>query len=224
MATVRVIDIIERAEDILLDDGVRWPRLELQNWINEAYTAIILSRPDASSTSATYTCSEGTRQNVSTAFPGALRLLDVIRNVSATSLKKVIRLAPRAQLDDQIPDWHNKPTSVDLQYYVYDPRQPLDFFVYPPATTTAQLEILYTQIPGTHALTESQLDPANSGTEVILLPDTYMTPIIDWVLYRAYSKDSEHPANEGRAGAYYQAFTTSLGTKTASDAAVMPRE
>jgi len=44
------------------------------------------------------------------------------------------------------------------------------------------------------------------------------------MLYRAYSKDSEHPANEGRAGAYYQAFTTSLGTKTASDAAVMPRE
>jgi len=224
MATVRVIDIIERVEDILLDDSVRWPRLELQNWINEAYTAIILSRPDASSTNDTFTCAAGTRQNIQTAFPGALRLLDVIRNVAETSSKKAIRLCPRPQLDDQIPGWHDKPASVDLQYYVYDPRDPLDFFVYPPAQDTAQLEILYTQLPGAHAMTESQLDPANNATDVILLSDTYMTPIIDWVLYRAYSKDSEHPANEGRAGAFYQAFNAVLGTKTASDAATMPRE
>ena len=222
MATIKVIDIIRRVEFVLQDTNVRWPRLELQNWINEAYMAITLLRPDASAKTGTFTCAAGSRQVLTAQFASAIRLLDVTRNLASSSTKKVVRVVSRSVLDDQKPTWHSETQSVNIQHYTYDTRQPKEFFVYPPATTAAQLEVVYADIPGTHALSESDLDPTGSNTVVILLDDIYMSPILDWVLYRAYSKDAEYGANEARAAASYQAFNSALGAKTQVDAAVAP--
>lgn len=222
MSTVKVIDIIRRVEDVLQDSNIRWPRTELQNWLNESYLAITLLRPDANAKSGTFTCAAGTRQVVTAQFPSALRLLDVTRNLAAASTKRVIRLVARSVLDDQRPTWHAETGTVNIQHFTYDPRQPKEFFVYPPATTSAQIEVVYADAPGAHTLTESALDPDGSNTEVIKLDDIYMSPIIDWVLYRAYSKDAEYGANEARAAAAYNAFNSALGNKTQVDAAIAP--
>lgn len=222
MSTVKVIDVIRRVEDVLQDSNIRWPRTELQNWINESYLAITLARPDASAKSGTFTCAAGTRQVLTDGFVSALRLLDVTRNVAATSSKKVIRLVARSVLDDQRPSWHAETGTVNIQHYTFDPRQPKEFFVYPPATTSAELEVVYADAPGQHSLSESDLDPDGVNTEVIKLDDIYMTPIIDWVLYRAYSKDAEYGANEARAQGAFAAFNAVISTKTQVDAAVAP--
>ena len=223
MATVKVIDIIKRVEHVLQDENVRWPRLELQNWINESYLAIVLLRPDANAKTNTFTCSAGSRQVLTAQFSSALALLDITRNLASTSAKKVVRIVQRSDLDDQKPTWHNETQSVNIQHYTHDPRQPKEFFVYPPATTDAQLEVVYTDTPSSHALSASALDPAGSDSTVISLDDIYMSPIIDWVLYRAYSKDAENVANEQRAAASYQAFTAAIGAKTQTDAASSPQ-
>jgi len=222
MATVKVIDIIRRVEFVLQDTNIRWPRLELQNWLNESYLAITLLRPDANAKSGTFTCSAGSRQDITDEFPSALRLLDVTRNLASTSDYKVIRIVSRSVLDDQRPSWHAETGTVNIQHYTHDTRQPKEFFVYPPATTAAQIEVVYADAPGQHALSESDLDPDGSNTEVIKLDDIYMSPIIDWVLYRAYSKDAEYGANEARASASYSAFNSALGAKTQVDAAIAP--
>ena len=225
MATFKVIDIISRVESILQDTGVRWPRVELQSWLNESYLSIVLLRPDANAKCATFTCAAGTKQELTASsggFPSALRLLDITRNVKTGSLRKVVRVVDRAVLDDQRPSWHTETQTDNIQHYTYDPRIPKEFYVYPPATSSAQLEVIYTDAPGAHALTESQLDPANNNTTVILLDDIYLSPITDWILYRAYSKDAEYGANEARAAASYQAFNAAIGVKTQADAAVTP--
>lgn len=224
MATVKVIDIVRRVEDVLQDANIRWPRLEQQNWINEAYLAIVLLRPDANSKAGTFTCVAGTRQNVASVFPTALRLLDVTRNLGALSDKKVIRLVERPVLDDQRPSWHVETPTEDIQHYTFDARQPKNFFVYPPAVAGAEIEVVYTAAPDTHSLLEAELDPESGSNEVIKLDDIYMSPIIDWVLYRAYSKDAEYGANEVRANAAYQAFNAVIGNKSQSDAAANPKE
>ena len=107
---------------------------------------------------------------------------------------------------------------------MYDPRQPKEFFVYPPATTAAEIEIIYADAVTGHDLSESALDPTGSNATVILLDDIYKSPITDWVLYRAYSKDAEYGANEQRAVGAYNAFNTALGAKTQVDAAVSPQQ
>jgi len=67
MATVKVIEVVKRVEDVLQDSGVRWPRVELQNWLNESYLQIILLRPDANAKTGTFTCVAGSRQTLTSA-------------------------------------------------------------------------------------------------------------------------------------------------------------
>lgn len=222
MSTVKVTDIIRRVEDVLQDTNIRWPRTELQNWMNESYLAITLARPDANAKTGSFTCAAGTRQVLTAEFPSSLRLLDVTRNLATNSGYKVIRLVARSVLDDQRPAWHAETGTTSIQHYTFDPRQPKEFFVYPPATTAAEIEVVYTDSPGATTLTEAQLDPTGSDATTILLDDIYMSPMIDWILYRAYSKDAEYGANEQRAQAAYGAFNAALATKNQVDSAVSP--
>lgn len=222
MATYKVREVIGRVEDVLQDSNVRWPRLELQEWLNEAYRQITLHRPDANSAAGTFTCAAGSRQVLTTGFSDATRLLDVIRNMAAGSNKKVIRQVDRAILDDQRPGWHNEAQTINIEHYTFDPRQPKEFFVYPPALGTAEIEVLYSSVPSPHALSESNLDPDGADTTVINVDDIYQSALVDWMLYRAYSKDAEYGANEARAMASYQAFMQGIGAKTQVDAAADP--
>ena len=224
MATIKVIEVIKRVEDVLQDSNVRWPRVELQNWLNESYLQIALLRPDASSKTGTLTCVAGSRQTITSGFSTALRLLDVVRNLASSSNKKVVRLIERSVLDDQRPAWHNDTASVNIQNYTFDIRQPKEFFVFPPATTSAQLEVVYADLPGTHSLSEANLHPTTGSAEVIKVDDTYLSVITDWILYRAFSKDAEFAANAARAGAHYQTFMSSIGNKTQSDVGSSPTE
>jgi hypothetical protein len=224
VATIKVIEVIKRVEDVLQDSNVRWPRVELQNWLNESYLQIALLRPDASSKTGTLTCVAGSRQTITSGFSTALRLLDVVRNLASSSDKKVVRLIDRSVLDDQRPAWHTDTASVNIQNYTFDVRQPKEFFVFPPATTSAQLEVVYADLPGSHSLSASALDPTGSNTEVIKVDDTYLSVITDWILYRAFSKDAEFAANAARAGAHYQTFMSSIGNKTQSDVGSSPTE
>ena len=83
---------------------------------------------------------------------------------------------------------------------------------------------MYADLPTAHALSAANLDPASSSSDVILIDDTYISAILDWILYRAFSKDAEFAANAARAGAHYQTFMSSIGTKTQSDVASAPTE
>ena len=223
MATVKVVELIDRAQTILQDTtSVRWSVLELQKWINDAYREISLLRPDANAQTGTFTCVEGTRQVLTSQFSEAIKLLDIVRNVAATSNKYAVRLIDRNTLDEQRVGWHAEASTVDLQHYMFDPRLPKEFMVYPPATTSAQLEVVYASIPAAHALDTEELDPNGTDTTTINLDDSYANAILDYMLYRAYSKDAEFASNAQRAVAHYQAMQSSLGIKTASDMAAQP--
>lgn len=222
MATVKVVDIIVRAQTLLLDTtATRWAATELQYWLNDSYREILNLRPDSNSQTGTYTCIAGYRQNLTSTFVTANRLLEVISNKAATSTKKGVRLVSRASLDTDRPGWYNETATVNVQLYTYDPRFSTEFLVYPPATTAAQLEVIYNTIPTPHTLTAEQL--ANlSTTEVIKVSDSYANAILDYILYRAFTKDSDQANNASRAVAHYQAFQNSLGVKLQTETAVQP--
>ena len=222
MATVKVVDLIARAQTVLQDQtSVRWPAVELQDWLNDAYREIILARPDANTATGTFTCVAGTRQSLTAVFPNALRLVEITRNLAETSYKRAVRLVDRHILDDQRVGWHAEGNSVNVQHYMFDPRLPKEFLVYPPATSTAQLEVVYASVPTAHTLTEAQLTTTPSA-ETIRIDDSYANAILDYMLYRAYTKDAEYAANAQRAVAHYQAMMASIGVKTASGTATHP--
>lgn len=222
MATVKVVDLISRAKTLLQDTtSVRWSLSELQSSLNDGYRETLNLRPDSNTLTGTFSCAAGPRQVLTTGFANASRLVAVVRNVAASSNKYAVHLIDRRVLDTQRRGWYTEPASVSVEKYVFDARQPREFLVYPPATSAAQLEVLYAQVPTPHTLTDVQL--ANSATaEVIRIDDTFANALLDYMLYRAYIKDSEQQGNAARAVAHYQAFQNSLGVSAQANAASQP--
>lgn len=206
---VAVADIITRAQTILQDvTGTRWPTPELLNWLNDSYKEIVQVRPDLYPVTApSFACVAGTRQSAPT---GALRMIDVVRNGGGA--KRAVRLIDRRILDDQLPSWHSQAGTTEIQHWMFDPRSPREFLVYPPASSGATLEIVYSAVPAAHA----------SATGNIAIVDSYANVMLDYMLYRAYTKDAEYTANAARAQAHYSAMQAALSSGAASDGASRP--
>lgn len=220
--SIKVVDLLGDVQKILNDDGTRWPLTELQSWINAGYRAIVDIRPDAGTLVDTFNCVAGVRQNLTTIFPGAIELIDVVRNVAAGSNKQTVEPIDLKALNQLRRNWPSDTASIDIEYFVPDTRVQNQFMVYPPATSSAQIEVIYSQIPTPHTLTLLQLQNT-ATTETIRLLDCYANPLLDYVLYRAFMKDQDIPASAARSAAHFQAFMQSLGAKTEGDGATKPR-
>lgn len=222
MATEKVVTLISKAQTLLQDTtSVRWSLTELQWWLNDAYREAVNMRPDVNTIVGEFACAAGPRQDITATFAAALRIVEVTRNTASTSNKRSVRLVNRQALDDQFRDWYAAAQSDSIQLYVFDPRVPKQFMVYPPATTAARLEVVYSAVPAAHTLTAPQLsDP--STAEVIRIDDSYANALIDYILYRAYVKDASVSANAARAVAHYQAFQTALTGAAQVNAASQP--
>jgi ABC-type proline/glycine betaine transport system substrate-binding protein len=127
---------------------------------------------------------------------------------NGTTPGAAIRKVPMSLLDAQRPNWHADPQSATIKEFMYDSRTPLVFYVYPPATANTQVELVYAKPPTNVA----------AAANVINIDDGYANALLDYMLYRAYSKDTEDSNNEARAAAAYAAFKEGLGFKAQSDA------
>ena len=206
--------LLQRVQDILQDTtGVRWPEAELLRYLNDAQREIVLHKPDASSSNEVIPLVAGTRQQVPA---GALRLLEVIRNmgINGTTPGNVVTLIGRGVLDAQRRGWHAEDPAPEADHYVFDARDPKTFYVYPPASATPQqVEVILSKAP---------VEVTAAGQE-ISLDEIYANIIMDYVLYRAYSKDADFAANLERALTHYQAVAAALGLKTQSSLLYSPR-
>lgn len=211
--------ITSRAAQLLQDStGVRWPEAELVGWLNDGQREVVLVRPDASVTNASVILTaNSTKQSIPA---GGIRLLDVVRNMGVDGLTpgNVVRLVSREVLNAQIPTWHSDAGQTAIKHFCHDPRDPKHFYVYPRphATTVVQTELLYSSAPADCVL------PSVTPTAVISLDDVYGNALLDYVLYRAYSKDAEYAANVQRAAGHNGAFFSSLGIKTKADFVTSP--
>jgi len=211
--------IVHRVVDILQDTtSVRWPVPELVRYFNDGQREVVLYRPDATIKSATVECVAGAKQSLPS--DGA-KLIDVIRNSAAAGTSKAVRMVAREVLDAQIPNWYGLSGELDVVHFTYDPRDPKTFFVYPPALTTSRVEITYSAFPTDVA------EPADGSTYDDVagnmdLPDIYGNVVTDYILYRAYSKDSEYAGNAQRAQAHYTAFANALNIEVQGTTGVAP--
>jgi hypothetical protein len=111
---------------------------------------------------------------------------------------------------------HAETGAATIRHYIFDARNPKNFYVYPKPSSAIYLEVVYSVAP---------TDVTESGGTVsgnLALDDIYSNAVLDFILYRAYSKDAEYAQNAQRAAAHFQQFTTSVGARTATDGAVNP--
>ena len=210
--------IIRRCVETLQDNtSIRWPVSELVRYLNDAQREVILYRPDAAVTNASVPLVTGSRQNLPA---GGTKLVEVVRNSAGT--KRAVRMVNREILDAQLPGWHAQTGVTEILHYMYDPREPRVFYVYPPAAATgAAVDLSYASMP-TDIAEPSEGALYTSVTGNLGVPDIYGNAVQDYVLYRAYTKDSEYAGNAARAQAHYGAFANALGVEVKATVTVAP--
>jgi hypothetical protein len=201
--------IIRRVVETLQDNtSVRWPVSELVRYLNDGQREIVMYRPDAMVTNASVALAAGSKQ----ALPAnGTKLIEVVRN--STGNQRSVRMVNREILDAQSPNWHNITGVTEVLHFMYDPRDPKIFYVYPPAAASgASLDIVYAALPTD--ITEPAAGATFSAVSGnISVPDIYGNVLQDYILYRAYTKDSEYAGNAQRAQAHYGAFANALGVE-----------
>jgi hypothetical protein len=207
MATT-VRSILNRAASLLNDEEhVRWEESELLEWLNDGQRAVVRGpATDAYILRDNMTCTGGTVQTLPT---DAIRLVDVVKNVSGG---QTIYQSDYATVDALSAAWRNAAPG-DAENYFYDERNPLQFELYPPQSGGEVVEIVYSAQPADVTVTGA-----------IIISDMYADSLIDYVVYRGLSKDTEDSAGEmNRASGFYRAFLLGIGQKDGTDAQVQPR-
>lgn len=201
MGTLSAQAVISRVKTLLQDpDNIRWPQSELILWISDAQREIASYKPDAFVQTSVVMLAAGSKQSLPA---DGVTLIDVIRNMGTTGTApgRAPRLVSREILDAQLPNWHTDGPSAEVKHYVFDPANQKTFYVQPPqpASERGSLELVYAAAP---------VEVTANGN--LVLDDTWINAITNYVMHRAYSKDAEYAANANLAAAYYQAFIAQM--------------
>ena len=206
MATITTTSIITKVTTLLQDStNIRWTQSELLDWLNDGQREIVMYKPNACVKNVDVTLVAGTKQTLPA---DGISMIDIPRNTNGNA----VRVTNRQVLDAQIPDWHSasKQNAV-VKHYCYTPNDPRTFYVYPPSPGGNSVEIIYCASPAAATL-----------GSVISIDDIYATQLINYVTYRAYSKDAEYAENAAFAQTYYQAFVNQITGKATAETVTDP--
>lgn len=208
-------ELIDRARTILQDaTSVRWPLKELCQWLNDGQREVVLKKPSATAATVTLPMREGTLQFLPDNF---ISLLRVTRNIGG----RVVTVVSRDLMDAQNPDWHNTRPATGVRHFMFDEANPQAFYVYPPSDGRGEIEAVVSVSPVDVPVTGDP-ESLDSYQSPIALKDIYANALVDYVLYRAYSKDAQVAGATMRAAAHFNQFNSALDVKVVVDTNMSP--
>lgn len=222
-------DVLNDAAVTLLDvDSVRWTAAELFGYLNDGLKAVAAAKPNAYTQTVTLILVAGTLQTLPPEYRSISR---VTRNMilghtdpgGPTGGAAIRSLSSTEQLDALIPDWQSN-TSMQgktVQHVIYDLADPGRFYVAPANDGTGKIEAVVLANPPvmTISLTNNQAKFTNNYTVEIPLGDEYKNALLDYVLARAYSKDSAIPAAAEKASAHAKLFADQMAALSGGEVA-----
>lgn len=188
-------DVITEVRRLIQDESapLRYSDTVLLGYVNQTLRRMAILRPDLFSF---ITNISTTANTVLQSCPSdSVRLVEIFRVVNGNAITEV----SRDTLDQSAPGWVAEAAGTPVNY-VRHVRNPNRFFLYPAPTTGTQLVAEYVQSPPAYTL----------GQTIGLLPDSYLSTVVDGTVYLAESVDNEH-VNSGRAKLFFDSFTQSLG-------------
>jgi hypothetical protein len=202
--------IIDKAS-VLLGDvaATRWTTAELLGWLNDGQRELVTLAPQTNIKNVPLHLVSGIKQSLPS---DAIILLDIPYNSGSagTTVGTVINHVPKEIMLKRIPGWTaTLPNSV-VKHYIYSASDPLIFYVYPPQpTATKYVECVYSAVPALIA-------NATAGTK-ITLDDQYQNALLDYLLYRSFSKDTDSANQTARGTEYYKMFISAIASKMGVD-------
>jgi hypothetical protein len=204
-------EILTVVSGILMDAAnTRWPWTELRYYLNQGQRVISSARIDACSETRLVFLSSGVKQTIPT---DAWWLLSVIRNapiavVEGAQQPSGIRLCELENIADSAPDWANDTPSTTVKNYAYDERTPSIYYVWPPVSPGEY----YSGAANTRVEIAVAVNPTATTTtsSPIAIGQQYEAMLMDYILWRAFSKDAGLPNGMARAQMHGQAFQAAM--------------
>jgi len=115
-------------------------------------------------------------------------------------------------------DWEDETPATVVEEYMYDPRVPREFYVYPPNTGAGVVRAVYVVLPTPlETLTELSSNLSAWQDQEIPVEDVYAEALAHFILHRAYSKEAEWALDPARAKQHFELYLEAIGTKVAQD-------
>lgn len=211
MGTVLVSSTISSVRDTLVDaNGVTWTDSELEGYYNEALRALVMLKPDAYVVDGPVALVAGTRQNLPA---GATAIFDIEFN---TVSKARANMVDKELLDEANRFWRAATGETDVQHWCADPRERTAFVVTPPNDGDGSVVAVYGAVP-------PEVGMSTGTSSAIPIGDQYEPALIQYILHRAYAKQTKR-FDQAKSQAALQQFMTLLGIGSKGQAAVAPRE
>lgn len=234
---MKVRDIIDRVTTLYNDkDFVRVTRNQYLQFVDDALTQLVLSRPDSHVKTEVVKLVPGTRQLIPA---DGLSLIDIyvnkIADISPEGEVTFLNGPPVFQVErkdlDYFNDWQSAgvaTTTTDtnngnIKEYAYDTRSPRTFWVSPYVGTNiaAHIEMDYSHsIPAYASMPDQWYAILNKDVPV---NEVFRGPIINYVLYLLYSTDSTSANDRVIAQRYEGSFYQGLGLEYNAALIVVPK-
>lgn len=185
---------------------VTWTEAEVLAYLNEALRATAGVKPDMYVVQEYVTLVAGISQTLPS---DGVAFMDITHN-QATG--RVVTQVDKALLEEANRFWPASTQQAEVQHYTADPRYPLQFTVFPPNDGTGSVYLKYGAVP----------PELTTVYQSLSIPDSYQDPLVNFVLYRCYSKNTKDQ-DLTKAAAYRQAWGQALGLKSQAQVAVSPR-
>lgn len=187
-----VADVLSDVRDLVQDNSTpyRYDDADLVRKFNQVLRRAVILRPDLFTEIVTINCVAGSLQQCPV---DSVRLMDVLTNSVGAAVKQV----NQEVIDLMVPDWETLPAGPATNWMRY-PRDPNRFYVYPAASASLPLQIIYAKCPA--LLTTASTVP---------MQDVYMPVLVDGVCWVVEAVDAEH-VESGRAKMFKDSFTESL--------------
>jgi hypothetical protein len=205
--TILVSDVLDPVAVTLLDRLHRtWTEPELIGYLNEALRATAFVKPDMYVVQDAFAPTAGVLQVLPT---DSVALLDITRNLGGRN--RVVTQVDEGLLEEANRFWPAATQQAEVEHFTADPRNSLRFRVFPPNDGTGSIEMLRGAYP-----------PAiHYAAEDLPVPGSYQSAFTNFVLSRAYAKNSKRQ-DLSKASYYMQQWAALLGLKSQSQTAVAP--
>lgn len=197
-------------------EHVRWPVPELLQYLTEAIAAIAQGKPSIFVSVDTLSLSPGSTQRLPDQFT---RLLDIHFNINRDGSEGP-NVLPGVYALQQAFQKPGCPSNALIEVYAAYPGSERYFWVDPPVPRglgyTPQVEAVVMLAP----------QVVTSANEPLIFPGStpqlFQGALVDWMLYRCYSKDQESNTSMERSQAHLRGFMTYVGV--AADAPAQQRK
>lgn len=213
--------IIDEVRDQINDTTAtyRWSDTELLRYLNAAQRQIVMLVPEANTVEQMVTLAQQARQTLPS---GGIKFLRVSNNVNPSGDARTgpVRYVERDVLDTQFPGWEYTTATVVpgvtanfFQHYAHDPREPAVFYVYPVPTSGSQKAyVVFSKNPTALAVVG----------DTFALGDMYINAAVDYMIYRALTKEGRYTLPETKSLQLWNNFLRSLGLKVEAERRVSP--